>query len=136
MQPWVNTDKSGLSSVGAALSARAFVLDRVVPPLQGSINVFLRLTQGLRPGLCRSIALAGLIEDWSNFLSIICRSNHWIYCSMWLFAFVVGFIGLCRSVVPVALIMRLDFDVVALLNFLYFEFLTNFVELKGQFMPV
>ena len=28
------------SSVGAALSARAFVLDRVVPPLWGSINVF------------------------------------------------------------------------------------------------
>ena len=26
MKPWVNMDKSGLSSVGAALSARAFVL--------------------------------------------------------------------------------------------------------------
>ena len=26
MKPWVNTDKSVLSSVGAALSARAFVL--------------------------------------------------------------------------------------------------------------
>ena len=26
MEPWVNTDKSGLSSVGAALSARAFGL--------------------------------------------------------------------------------------------------------------
>ena len=32
-----------------------------VPPLWGSINVFLRLTQGLRPGLCRSIALTGLL---------------------------------------------------------------------------
>ncbi len=36
---------------------------RKVPPLWGSINVFLRLTQGLRPGLCRSIALAGLLAD-------------------------------------------------------------------------
>ena len=27
-EPWVNTDKSGLSSVGAALSVRAFVLCR------------------------------------------------------------------------------------------------------------
>ncbi len=32
-----------------------------VPPLWGSIDVFHRLTQGLRPGLCRSIALTGLI---------------------------------------------------------------------------
>ena len=32
-----------------------------VPPLWGSIDVFYRLTQGLRPGLCRSIALTGLI---------------------------------------------------------------------------
>ena len=33
----------------------------LVPPLWGSINVSQWLTQGLRPGLCRSIALAGLI---------------------------------------------------------------------------
>ena len=65
----------------------------VVPPLQGSINVFLRLTQGLRPGLCRSIALAGLLADWLNSLSIICRSN---YCSVSLFALAVGLVGRCR----------------------------------------
>ena len=64
----------------------------VVPPLWGSINVFLRLTQGLRPGLCRSIALAGLSADWPNSPSTICRSN---YCSVSLFALVVGFIGWC-----------------------------------------
>ena len=29
-EPWVNTDKSGLSSVGAALSVRAFAMDRLV----------------------------------------------------------------------------------------------------------
>ena len=33
-----------------------------VPPLWGSIDVFHPLTQGLRPGLCRSIALTGLID--------------------------------------------------------------------------
>ena len=86
----------------------------VVPPLQGSINVYLRLTQGLRPGLCRSIALAGLIAYRSNSLSIICRSNYCICClvsllgdvvvcvccrigcSVSLFALAVGFIGRCR----------------------------------------
>ena len=59
MQPWVNTDKSRLSSVGAAQTAQVFVLDRVVPPLWGSINVLTIITQGLHPGLCRSIALKG-----------------------------------------------------------------------------
>ena len=39
MKPWVHTDKTNQSSAGAALSARAFVLDRVVPPLWGSIYV-------------------------------------------------------------------------------------------------
>ena len=42
-------------------TAQAFVLDRVVPPLWGSINMRQQITQGLRPGLCRSVALAGLI---------------------------------------------------------------------------
>ena len=32
-----------------------------VPPRWGSTNVFQWLTQGLRPGLCRSIALTGLL---------------------------------------------------------------------------
>ncbi len=58
------------SSVGAALSARAFVMDRLVPPLWGSINVFLRLTQGLRPGLCRSTALSGLLAEMSTTYSL------------------------------------------------------------------
>ena len=40
------------SSVGAALSARAFVLDRVVPPLWGSINVF-QINPGLAPWAMR-----------------------------------------------------------------------------------
>ena len=87
-----------------------------MPPLWGSINVFQCFTQGLRPGLCGSIALVGLLADWSNSLSIICRSNYWIYwvcgclrllfgvvicaccriyCSVSLFAFVVGLVGRC-----------------------------------------
>ena len=32
-----------------------------VPPLWDSINVLTIITQGLRPGLCRSVALTGLI---------------------------------------------------------------------------
>ena len=34
----------------------------IVPPLWGSINVFQWLTQGLRPGLWRSVALTGLFS--------------------------------------------------------------------------
>ena len=54
---------------GAAQTARAFVLCRIVasigkvPPLRGSINVWKQLTQGLRPGLCRSAAPLGLFDD-------------------------------------------------------------------------
>ena len=51
------------SSVGAALSVQAFVLDRGVPLLKELKGCRKRLTQGLRPGLCRSIALAGLFYD-------------------------------------------------------------------------
>ena len=70
IEPWVYTDRSGLSSVGAALSARAFGLCRCgswlcirwesAAPVGSSINVWKQLTQGLRPGLCGSIALTGL----------------------------------------------------------------------------
>ena len=38
-----------------------FAFVRKVPPLWGSINVFQCITQGLRPGLCRSIAPLGLL---------------------------------------------------------------------------
>ena len=49
MKPWVRTDKTNQSSAGAALSMRAFVLDRVVPPLWGSINVPITINPGLAP---------------------------------------------------------------------------------------
>ena len=45
MQPWVHTDKSRMSSAGAALTVRVFALCRIVsfvekvPPLRGSRNV-------------------------------------------------------------------------------------------------
>ncbi|RKW45586.1 MAG: hypothetical protein D8B41_04745 [Porphyromonas sp.] len=53
MKPWVHTDKSGLSSVGAALTERAFALDRIVSPLQGSSTLsppinYLVIFMGLR----------------------------------------------------------------------------------------
>ena len=63
MKPWVHTDKSRMSSVGAALSAQVFALRLgSAAPFGGSINVYQCLTQGLRPGLGRSIALAGLMH--------------------------------------------------------------------------
>ena len=60
-----HTDKSRVSSVGAALTARAFALCRCgswlcvlvvavvgeVLPLRSSRNVWKQITQGLRPGL-------------------------------------------------------------------------------------
>ena len=73
MKPWVYTDKSILSSEGAVLSARASEFIRsVVPPLRGSKNVYQSLTQGLRPGLCRSVALTGLIDVFTMNQLLCC----------------------------------------------------------------
>ena len=64
-----------------------------------------RLTQGLRPGLCRSIALAGLFADEPN--SSICRKlsdllggvgscvYYWIYGAMSVVTLVVGLVEWC-----------------------------------------
>ena len=50
---------------------RAFDFIRsVVPPLWGSINVLTIITQGLRPGLCRSIALKGFSTTPSKSMSV------------------------------------------------------------------
>ena len=71
MKPWVHADKSGMSSVGAALTTHALEFIRsVVPPLWGSINVLTIITQGLRPGLCRSIALKGSSATRSKSMSV------------------------------------------------------------------
>ncbi len=75
MKPWVRTDESRLSSVGAALTARAFGLyccglwlcirwESAAPT--GLNKCEERLTQGLHPGLYRSVALAGLFSDKSK----------------------------------------------------------------------
>ena len=62
MKPWVSTDKSKMSSFRSGTNgASGGTYFGVVPPLRGSINVYQCLTQGLRPGLSRSIALTGLI---------------------------------------------------------------------------
>ncbi len=66
-----HTDKSKMSSVGAALTARVFAWCRIVafvekvPLLRSSKDVWKQITQGLRPGLCRSIAPLGLFDDHS-----------------------------------------------------------------------
>ena len=71
MKPWVRIDKSRLSSVGAALPTHTLEFIRsVVPPLWGSINVLTIITQGLRPGLCRSIALKGFSTTRSKSMSV------------------------------------------------------------------
>ena len=70
MEPWVHTDKSGMSSVGAALQREHLTLSIEVPPLWGSINVLTIITQGLRPGLCRSIALKGFSATRSKSMSV------------------------------------------------------------------
>ena len=50
-----------MSSAGAALQREHLPYVSEVPPLWGSINVLTIITQGLRPGLCRSIALTELL---------------------------------------------------------------------------
>ena len=49
MEPWVHTDKSRMSSAGAALTERAFALDRIVPPLKGLNKCVSMITPGLAP---------------------------------------------------------------------------------------
>ena len=63
MKPWVFTDKNKMSSFrsgtnSAGVGAFAF---GVCYPYGAQKNGYQCLTQGLRPGLCRGIALAGLI---------------------------------------------------------------------------
>ena len=61
-----------------------------VPPLWGSIDVFHRLTQGLRPGLCRSIALTGLIYVFTPPNQLLCCFDavalhlSWNYSILWM----------------------------------------------------
>ena len=63
MKPWVSIDKSKMSSLRSGTNSESIEALALgcVPPLRGSKNVYKCLTQGLRPGLGRSIALTGLI---------------------------------------------------------------------------
>ena len=47
------------------------LLGKIVPPLWGSINVFQWLTQGLHPGLCRSVVLKGSSTSTQSLLYLI-----------------------------------------------------------------
>ena len=63
MKPWVFTDKNKMSSFRSGTNSAgvgAFTLG-VCRPYGAQKNGYQCLTQGLRPGLCRGIALAGLI---------------------------------------------------------------------------
>ena len=67
MKPWVHTDKSILSSEGAALSARTSEFIRsVVPPLKGLNKYTITNNPGLAPWAMKSVALAGLIDIFTT----------------------------------------------------------------------
>ena len=71
MEPWVNTDKSGLSSVGAALTERAFGWCRCgswlcirwesAAPTELK-NVLGTINPGLAPWALKGVALTGLFS--------------------------------------------------------------------------
>ena len=71
MKPWVNTDTKNKSSVGAVLSARAFGLwlcgfwlcIRWESAASLGLN---KCVSMMHPGLCRSIALAGLFYVFTS----------------------------------------------------------------------
>ena len=124
MQPWVSTDKSGLSSVGAALSARAFVLCRCglwlcirwgsAAPL-GLNKCISMINPGLAPWAlkeyrpCRALCgrtLSSICRKSSDLLGdivvCVCCRICWVIS---LLAFVIGiyysvslfaFVGWCR----------------------------------------
>ena len=79
-------------------------------------RVSYRALPSLHPGLCRSAALAGLILP---FVLCVPRVSYWASPSFRP--------GLCRSGVPTALIMRLNFDAVALKQKLLNEWHKSFI---------
>ena len=58
----VHTDKSRMSSAGAALQREHLPYVSEVPPLWSSINIPITIS----PGLCRSIAPLGLLDNNSK----------------------------------------------------------------------
>ena len=60
MKPWVNTDKSKMSSAGAALSARAFVLRLGSAAPLGLNKCFNTLNPGLAPWAMQKYRPKGL----------------------------------------------------------------------------
>ena len=72
MKPWVHTDKSRLSSDKERhYSASICLRQKSAAPL-GLNKCVTMITQGLRPGLCRSIALTGLIYDFTANQLLCC----------------------------------------------------------------
>ena len=75
MKPWVYTEGKDnelrRSSTHSERLVRVVAVRRLafvekVPLLRSSKNMWKQLTQGLRPGLCRSVALAGLFDISPN----------------------------------------------------------------------
>ena len=87
MKPWVSTDKSKMSSFRSgtnSVSIEALALG-LCRPYGAQKNVYKCLTQGLRPGLGRSIALTGLIYVFSinilyNFVDALALTTKlWVW---------------------------------------------------------
>ncbi len=68
MKPWVSTDKSKMSSFRSGTNSVSIVghLHCACAAPTGLNKCGERLTQGLRPGLCRGIAPLGLFDNNSN----------------------------------------------------------------------
>ena len=75
MKPWVHTEekydelrRSGTHSerLVCVVAIRGLAFVEKVLLMRSLKNVWDQLTQGLRPGLCRSVALAGLFAETST----------------------------------------------------------------------
>ena len=79
MKPWVFTDKNKMSSFrsGTNSTSVGVLALGVCLPYGAQKNVYQCLTQGLRPGLCRGIALAGLV---SVSASLKLEWGRGVYC--------------------------------------------------------
>ena len=85
MKPWVFTDKNKMSSFRSGTNSAGGVFAfGVCRPYGAQKNGYQCLTQGLRPGLCRGIALAGLIYVFTtnqlrcDFIAVA-LSSYWAF---------------------------------------------------------
>ena len=85
MKPWGSTDKSKMSSFRSGTNRVSIGVLGLCRPYGAQKNGYQCLTQGLRPGLGRSIALTGLIYVFSinilyNFVDALALTTKlWVW---------------------------------------------------------